>query len=489
MYAGTNVASNKLAVIMVQSFMPASLQEIWNTSNVRGFMMLSLFLQVLLASTAHLRKASTSRFFRFVIWSAYFMADWVATFTFGLISNAQRIDSISPPEVNENLMAFWAAFLLIHLGGPDTITAFSLEDNALWMRHLVGLVAQFSTFFYIFFKTLPDNNLIAPTILIAFAGAIKYGERTRSLYLASMENLKKSTGKLPVTSFEDLEGVAFPDENTGKEAYYFFQIFKGLVVEINPNHAERAQSLQLFQQKDAKEAFDLMEAELNLLFELFYTKISSINSSLGVIVRIITLYSVIAALILYSLLEKKGFHEVDIWITYFFLGGTVTLEMTNGMMIIFSNWRGPERWFHHCWTLLQLLCFAIPLFIILVGGLALSVLCGCFDLVTESWSKKLGAFSLLSHCIEHCHRGGNKPLKYAHLIYRTVTRRKKEGILPQVADHVTAISDHEIQPSKSSGPVPASSSGAVEIVCSSLASLLRPPYPAKHAGTHMCVHQ
>ncbi|GFZ17719.1 transmembrane protein, putative [Actinidia rufa] len=39
-------------------------------------------------------------------------------------------------------MAFWAPFLLLHLGGPDTITAYSLEDNELWLRHLLGLVVQ-----------------------------------------------------------------------------------------------------------------------------------------------------------------------------------------------------------------------------------------------------------------------------------------------------------------------------------------------------------
>ncbi|MBA0862126.1 hypothetical protein Goshw_004800, partial [Gossypium schwendimanii] len=29
------------------------------------------------------------------------------------------------PEENSDLLAFWAPFLLLHLGGPDTITAFA----------------------------------------------------------------------------------------------------------------------------------------------------------------------------------------------------------------------------------------------------------------------------------------------------------------------------------------------------------------------------
>ncbi|KAB8094794.1 hypothetical protein EE612_022137, partial [Oryza sativa] len=32
------------------------------------------------------------------------------------------------------LVAFWAPFFLLHLGGPDSITAYELEDNQLVTR-------------------------------------------------------------------------------------------------------------------------------------------------------------------------------------------------------------------------------------------------------------------------------------------------------------------------------------------------------------------
>ncbi|KAG5051701.1 hypothetical protein JHK87_003899 [Glycine soja] len=47
-----------------------------------------------------------------------------------------------PNNVNPQLLAFWAPIFLIHLGGPDTITAYALEDNELWLRHFVGLLSQ-----------------------------------------------------------------------------------------------------------------------------------------------------------------------------------------------------------------------------------------------------------------------------------------------------------------------------------------------------------
>lgn len=84
---------------MGESFIPENLQRLWSVWNIRGFVILRLFLQVLLASTAQLRMKSNKRFIIFVIWSAYFMVDWAATFTFGLIFNVQRNES-----VNESLL-------------------------------------------------------------------------------------------------------------------------------------------------------------------------------------------------------------------------------------------------------------------------------------------------------------------------------------------------------------------------------------------------
>ncbi|TXG68279.1 hypothetical protein EZV62_003214 [Acer yangbiense] len=57
-----------------------------------------------------------------------------------------RARSLDP---NIELTTFLALFLLLHLGGADSITAYALEDNALWMRHLLGLVTQTCGIVYI----------------------------------------------------------------------------------------------------------------------------------------------------------------------------------------------------------------------------------------------------------------------------------------------------------------------------------------------------
>uniref|UniRef100_A0A7N2M5R9 DUF4220 domain-containing protein n=1 Tax=Quercus lobata TaxID=97700 RepID=A0A7N2M5R9_QUELO len=53
----------------------------------------------------------------------YLLADWIAPVAIGLISKSEGVGCNK-----KDLMAFWALFLLLHLGGPDTLTSFALES-------------------------------------------------------------------------------------------------------------------------------------------------------------------------------------------------------------------------------------------------------------------------------------------------------------------------------------------------------------------------
>nr|KYP43565.1 hypothetical protein KK1_034992 [Cajanus cajan] len=88
--------------------------------------------------------------------------------------------------VDPHLLAFWAPFFLIHHGGPDTITTYSLEDNELWLRHFVGLLSQTTLTVYIIILSWDGNWLSHLTIPMLIVGIIKYGERTWSLYCGSV---------------------------------------------------------------------------------------------------------------------------------------------------------------------------------------------------------------------------------------------------------------------------------------------------------------
>uniref|UniRef100_A0A2N9IAT9 DUF4220 domain-containing protein n=1 Tax=Fagus sylvatica TaxID=28930 RepID=A0A2N9IAT9_FAGSY len=160
---------------------PKIIKKIWNAWNLRSCILLSLSLQAILVLFSLLRKRTRSKLVIGLIWFAYLLADWIAPVAIGIISKSD-----CGPKGNKDLMAFWASFLLLHLGGPDTITSFALEDNEFWLRHFMGLILQVLVTAYIFYQSIPKNKLCVPTIMVFFVGTVKYVERTRALYLASL---------------------------------------------------------------------------------------------------------------------------------------------------------------------------------------------------------------------------------------------------------------------------------------------------------------
>ncbi|PKI58536.1 hypothetical protein CRG98_021097 [Punica granatum] len=351
---------------------PEKVQKVWDEWNLRGFIILSLSLQAILILFAPFRKRTSNMFMIFLVWSAYLLADWAAAFAVGLISNSQGKDS--QPDDNKNLLAFWAPFLLVHLGGPDTITAFALEDNALWLRHLIGLLFQVFAAFYVFLQTLPDNKLLLPTILMLLAGIVKYAERTRALYLASLDKYKQSMLKEPdpgpnyaklmdeyASKMEAklptrIDMIAEPKKDSVKTtaiddfprdlnvidsvkyAYQFYEIFRGLIVDLIFSFRERNDSRSFFQSRTADDAYKVVLIELNFMYEALYTKVVVVHSLVGYIFRFFALGNVIAALIIFIRLGKGGFHRFDVRITFTLLIGAVALDLIAMFMVFFSDW-------------------------------------------------------------------------------------------------------------------------------------------------------
>jgi hypothetical protein len=68
-------------------------------------------------------------------------------------------------------------FLLVHLGGQVSITAFSVKDNNLWLRHLLNLAAQGVVAVYIFWKSFHriNSSILIPVMFVFVSGIIKYG--------------------------------------------------------------------------------------------------------------------------------------------------------------------------------------------------------------------------------------------------------------------------------------------------------------------------
>ncbi|KAJ9671763.1 hypothetical protein PVL29_025464 [Vitis rotundifolia] len=350
---------------------PRPLKEIWDEWNLRGAVLVSLFFQILLIFCASSRKRTGNTIMTFIIWSVYLLADWVAAFAVGLISNGNK-DGDKQVQ-SDDLLAFWAPFLLLHLGGPDTITAFALEDNELWLRHLLGLVIQFIAVAYVFLESV-SNDLWIPTILMLVAGTIKYAERTRALYLACLGNFKESMLPPPdagpnyaqlmeeYSSKKDAHvpvkiiiapekrastsASSIPEEpSTGpnhisemESGYKFFKIFKGLIVDLMFSFQGRNDSRKLFFEMLPEKAFRVIEVELNFMYDALYTKMVVVNRKIGYFFRFICTGCIAVALQLFASHHKHKIHKFDIGVTYALHIGAIGLDVIAIVKLIFSDW-------------------------------------------------------------------------------------------------------------------------------------------------------
>ncbi|KAF8009957.1 hypothetical protein BT93_J0820 [Corymbia citriodora subsp. variegata] len=219
--------------------------------------------------------------------------------------------------------------------------------------------------------------LIVPTILMFIGGIIKYIERTRALYLGSFSKFRASLltsadagpnyaklmeeysskqkanipAKIEMTSELDVESNRKEDE-TGerkvptkmdekevmKVAFDNFSTFKGLIVDLIFSFRERKESMKFFRSRSPKDAFRVIEAELNFFYDVLYTKAAVVHRGIGYIFRAISIGCVITAFALFYVLNKHDFHEYDIRITYTLLLGAVGLEFVALVMLICSDW-------------------------------------------------------------------------------------------------------------------------------------------------------
>ncbi|KAG8064136.1 hypothetical protein GUJ93_ZPchr0004g38676 [Zizania palustris] len=151
------------------------LMGLWNQWTTQILVLLSLTLQVVLHVVAGVRRREMTRTTavkRILLWLAYQLADTTAIYTVGHLS-------LSSAPREHKLVAFWAPFLLLHLGGPDSITAYALEDNKLWKRHAVTLAVQVLGVVYVLYTYIAGNGMliVLAAALMFLVGTAKYVER------------------------------------------------------------------------------------------------------------------------------------------------------------------------------------------------------------------------------------------------------------------------------------------------------------------------
>ncbi|GKV14860.1 hypothetical protein SLEP1_g25667 [Rubroshorea leprosula] len=350
---------------------PPSLRKFWKERELQGAALFSLTLQIILILFGNRRKCKCRIWFRIIIWFAYMLADSVATIALGILSNdlGQINDAGGNIDVDDELKAFWAPFFLLHLGGPDTITAYALEDNELYLRHLFGLIIQTIAAVYILILAWKGSRLSYLSIVVIVVGCIKYGERTWTLWEASRKKLRDTILSDPDPgpnypkfmeeyTLRDAEGffvdiiemkegqanfdVKLPTKTDKNEddlvnAHALFQTFKRLFADLILSYHDRDSSQGLFKEMSAKNAFKVIKVELGFMYDLVYTKAPVIYSPWGFFRRFITFSLTCLVFLLFILDDKLRHNRTDFVVTLLLLAVAILLEIYAALTVFASD--------------------------------------------------------------------------------------------------------------------------------------------------------
>ncbi|KAF8690671.1 hypothetical protein HU200_041044 [Digitaria exilis] len=263
--------------------MARGLLGLWNHWSIQILVLLSLGLQLFLFAFTGIRRRGANPVLRFMLWLAYLLADSTAIFALGHIS-------LSATMREHRLISYWAPFLLLHLGGPDNLTAYALHDNQLWLRHLQILIVQVLGAAYVLYKHIAANGLLVhvATALMFVVGLVKYGERTWALWCADLSSIRSSIKKERPTRHghihpHDDKAVAgeMVEESILRRAHSLFYICKRAIVDSSVDdgsdyhdHAERLRPV-------LPSIWPLMEMELSLMYDILWNTLGVVRKKWG----------------------------------------------------------------------------------------------------------------------------------------------------------------------------------------------------------------
>ncbi|XP_027367202.1 uncharacterized protein LOC113873329 [Abrus precatorius] len=398
-----------------------ALAKVWNVLELRILVLISLSLQIVLIVFGNRRKHIANKWLQPMVWFTYLSADWVATVALGILSKDSKNPKLDP---NFIIMASWAPFLLVHLGGPDTITAYSLEDNELWLRHMLELFYQLAVAIYVVYSSWNGSHLNYVTIPVVVAGIIKYGERTWSLSYGSSQKFRESILPPPdpgpnyaklmddytakkaegykVSFGEVIETTPIvlghsqgaitndpiPDASSLHDGFYFFKIFKCLFADLILSFQDHKSSQGFFQNKTWDYAFKVIEVELGLMYDMLYTKAVLTYSHLGIFLKFVSFSCTLSAFITFFFVIDKGPVDYDRIITFVLFAGAIFLEIYAVIVLLSSSWVMLWLSKHKNWRV-NILYRIISRFQ------------KCFKLShTKRWSNLMSQFNLIRFCLK-----------------------------------------------------------------------------------------
>uniref|UniRef100_A0A0E0QE60 DUF4220 domain-containing protein n=1 Tax=Oryza rufipogon TaxID=4529 RepID=A0A0E0QE60_ORYRU len=302
------------------------------------------------------------------------------------------------------LVLFWAPFMLLHLGGQETITAFSMEDNMLWKRHLLTLATQVGLAAYVVGKQWQgDKQLLAPMVLIFISGTIKYACRTSALMFTAEQTTPGSNLGMQAKGWSanwkhySTNNWMMNEVHTYNELLWEanagWTLYMAFLMDMTPLISRpETYSLQGLLSKEHRVyvSYKLAELQLSIVYDYFYTKLGvyfepeeRLN---GRFAQLATLGSTFAALFLFAR-GNFSYDRADIVVSYILLSGAFILEILSVFIVVSSFWA------YFMATVSDFLCTRCH-------DVIFSIVKLVHPESKPQWSQKLAQYNLIIGCIK-----------------------------------------------------------------------------------------
>uniref|UniRef100_A0A0D9ZGR7 DUF4220 domain-containing protein n=1 Tax=Oryza glumipatula TaxID=40148 RepID=A0A0D9ZGR7_9ORYZ len=306
----------------------------------------SFILQLFLIIFAGIRRRHPSRFLRgAIVWIPYLLAVFSTTFGLGHLSISSR-----PPE-RQQLVAFWAPLLLLHVGGPDSTTAYTIDDNRLWKRQAFKFLPQVFSTASVLYKTFSAaGGPMFPAAWLMFAmGVAKYGERVWALYQGNLSTIRKAVDGQQEQQQPKVEikGDGSPQDLL-LCAHSQFKVCKGALVDSSSEFVDTSElGDTVFSNKwEWEKRWTVFQMEVSLLYDIMYTKAGVIHTWHGYFLRVFSPLATAAALLLFHLSTSASVAmdsdsaavRVDVGITYALLVSAILLDIASLVSAAGSGW-------------------------------------------------------------------------------------------------------------------------------------------------------
>ncbi|KAM3747186.1 hypothetical protein ACB098_05G017000 [Castanea mollissima] len=267
-----------------------------------------------------------------LLWVTYMVADWAVTVSLSVLSNHARSSCDHSLDPNIVITLFWAPFLLLHLGGPETITAYSLEDNELWRRHLLKLVSQVVVAAYVLHKAWNNTTLNILAIPVFLSGVVKCGQRVWVLWSVSSEKFRESMLSPPdpgpnyaryMEEYSSKKDEGFKPVDNPLDNLEIFQYAYDLILSFHD--IEKSQSF--FMKISSQDAFEVIEVELGFIYDVLYTKVVLVYSFVGGFFRLSNLCCL-------TLRCKHEYSRENVVITYVLVAGQYYCYICSDWMML-----------------------------------------------------------------------------------------------------------------------------------------------------------